>query len=41
MTKLLYEDLSKEDEAEVKSLIKSQLLSLFYLLYVKKSFWSN
>jgi hypothetical protein len=34
------EELSREDKSTVKDMIKSQLLALFYKLYIKKSFWS-
>jgi uncharacterized protein YbcI len=35
----LTEALSREDRLEIKDIIKAQLLSLFYKLYIKKSFW--
>jgi len=38
---ILQEELDKKDERRVKDLIRSALLSLFYKLYIKKSFWSK
>lgn len=38
---LLREELTREDEKKIKQMIKAQLLSLFYTLYVKKSFWGK
>ena len=39
-TQILNEELTREDTEAIKSMIKAQLLSLFYKLYVKKNFWS-
>lgn len=38
---LISEELDKDDERKIKDMIRSQLLSLFYKLYIKKSFWSK
>lgn len=39
MKTLVTEELTDKDKLEIKSMIKAQLLSLFYKLYIKKSFW--
>ena len=38
-SKILKEELSKEDVQEIKALIRVQLVKLFYTLYVKKNIW--
>ena len=38
---LIKEELTKQDERKIKQMITDQLLSLFYTLYVKKSFWDK
>lgn len=37
---LINEELTQNDKEVIKSMIKAQLLSLFYKLYIKKSFWA-
>lgn len=39
MSHILTEELSREDKSTIKDMIRAQLLSLFYKLYIKKSFW--
>jgi len=38
--RLLVEELTTDDKNKIKDMISAQLLSLFYKLYIKKSFWS-
>jgi len=40
MRVLVQEELDRKTKAEIKDIIRAQLLKLFYTLYVKKSFWS-
>lgn len=40
MRVIVTEELSREDKAKIKDMIRASLLQLFYTLYIKKNFWS-
>lgn len=40
MKMIVTEELSKVEKDQVKDLIRSALLQLFYTLYTRKSFWA-